>query len=299
MFVLDHINSIPVGACRAIGAFASRDISEPLLLRQDLVEAIVDLDIPDSDTAQRLSVTLLPGVAPFIVLQYRTSTESYREYGGTGRMHAPYRHVAAKLHSGIVTVKSPGPLGLVVARLRPDMAARLLGNRMAAFMDAKIALGDLIHPNAVDLLQDMVSEARSSAERIEIMMRFLGTHTRDEAPDALVSHVAKRLRSNPLTRIRQLADEAGVSERHLSRRFRLAFGTSPKHFARMARFESLLAARASERSWAGLACASGFADQAHMIHDFRDIVGAPPQRVLTAVRAPVPDPSGPRPILMW
>jgi transcriptional regulator GlxA family with amidase domain len=170
---------------------------------------------------------------------------------------------------------------------------------MAAFMDAKVALGDVISPNAVDLLQDMVSEAGSSAARLGIMMQFLRTHARDEVPDALVSHVAKRLRYNPLTRIRQLADEAGVSERHLSRRFRLVFGTSPKQFARMARFERLLASRASERSWAGIACASGFADQAHMINDFRDIVGAPPERALAAARAKLRDPSEPRPILMW
>jgi hypothetical protein len=35
-----------------------------------------------------------------------------------------------------------------------------------------------------------------------------------------------------------------------------------------------------------------------MINDFRDIVGAPPERVLTAARAPRA-PSEPRPILMW
>jgi AraC-like DNA-binding protein len=225
---LDPMNGMPVGVCRTIGAFAFRDVSEPVLLRQDLVEAMVDLDIPDSDTARRLSITLLPGVAPFIVLQYRTSTESYREYGGVGRTHPPYRHVASKLHSGVVTVRLPGPVGLIAARLRPDMAARLLGDRMAAFMDAKIALGDLTSPNAVDLLQDMVSEAQSSAARFEIMMRFLRAHARDEAPDALVAHVAKRLRCNPLTRIRQLADEAGVSERHLSRRFRSGLRHEPQ-----------------------------------------------------------------------
>jgi AraC-like DNA-binding protein len=296
---LDSLNSMPLGTCRTIGAFASRDVSATALLQQDLVEAMADLDIPDDDAARRFSITLLPGVAPHIVLQYRTSTSSYREYGGAGRTHPRYRHVATKLHSGIVTVQAPGPVGLVIARLKPDMAARLLGDRMAAFMDAKIALGDLINPNAVDLLEDMVSEARSSAARFEIMMRFLRAHARDDTPDALSAHVARRLRCNPLARIRQLADDASVSERHLSRRFRLAFGTSPKHFARMARFERLLAARASERSWAGLACASGFADQAHMINDFRDIVGAPPEQVLTAARAPLHGPSEPRPILMW
>jgi AraC-like DNA-binding protein len=288
-----------VGTCRTIDAFASRDVGEPVLLRQDLVESIADLDIPDADTARRLSMTLLPGVSPYIVLQYRTSTESFREYGGTGRTLPPYRHIAAKLHTGLVTVRAPGPVGVIAARLKPDAAARLLGDQMAAFMDAKIALGDVINPNAVDRLQDRVSEAGSSAARLAIMMQFLHAHARDEAPDALVARVAKRLRYNPLTRIRQLADEAGMSERHLSRRFRLAFGTSPKHFARMARFERLLASRASERSWAGLACASGFADQAHMINDFRDIVGAPPEQVLTAVRARMREPSRPPPILMW
>ncbi len=58
------------------------------------------------------------------------------------------------------------------------------------------------------------------------------------------------------------------------------FGTSPKQFARFARIEKALRARSCGSTWADIACACGFADQAHMIKDFNAITGAPPEHVL-------------------
>ena len=66
----------------------------------------------------------------------------------------------------------------------------------------------------------------------------------------------------------------------MSRRFHAIFGIDPKEFARTARLEKVLAARAAGLAWADLSYACGFADQAHMINDTRSILGASPERVL-------------------
>src|SRR5262249_5410781 len=100
----------------------------------------------------------------------------------------------------------------------------------------------------------------------------------------LVCRAAASLRSNPSLRLRPLAAELGLSERHLSRRFKAVFGTGPKQFARSARVEQVLAARCSGSSWANIACSCGFADQAHMVNDFKAILGATPTPFF---RAPV------------
>jgi AraC-like DNA-binding protein len=104
---------------------------------------------------------------------------------------------------------------------------------------------------------------------------FLRANLRERDPDPLVSWAAEQLRHNPV-RIRLLATELGISERHLSRRFRAIFGISPKEFARTARLEKVLAARAAGLAWADLSYACGFADQAHMINDTRAILGTSP-----------------------
>ena len=70
-----------------------------------------------------------------------------------------------------------------------------------------------------------------------------------------------------------------ISERHLSRCFQNAFGIGPKRFARAARIEKVLAARREGAAWDDIACTLGFADQAHMIREFNEIVGQSPTAI--------------------
>jgi AraC-like DNA-binding protein len=82
--------------------------------------------------------------------------------------------------------------------------------------------------------------------------------------------------------VNAVAVNLGVSERHLRRVFRDAVGVSPKAFNQLARFHrALRAAREdSGTSWAGIAAASGYYDQAHLIGEFRTIAGVTPRALL-------------------
>ena len=53
--------------------------------------------------------------------------------------------------------------------------------------------------------------------------------------------------------VHSLAAQLGSSPRHLSRAFNAAFGIGPKRFARLARFQKILAERRTGRSWAQVA----------------------------------------------
>lgn len=73
-----------------------------------------------------------------------------------------------------------------------------------------------------------------------------------------------------------------MSERHLRRVFRTAVGVSPKTFAKLTRFHDALREARLERhaSWASIASAAGYYDQAHLIAEFRMIAGATPEALL-------------------
>ncbi len=85
-------------------------------------------------------------------------------------------------------------------------------------------------------------------------------------------------RSGGQLRIATLAGELGWSHRHLIARFRREIGLPPKTVARIVRFERALrlARREAEPSWAEIAHACGYADQAHLIRDFRAFAGTTP-----------------------
>lgn len=89
-------------------------------------------------------------------------------------------------------------------------------------------------------------------------------------------------------RLGEVATRAGVSERRLRTLFSRDVGLSPKHVARISRLRTVLSL-AGTREWAAVADDAGFFDRAHMISDFRDLMGVPPAAYLSG-RRPGPAP---------
>jgi AraC-like DNA-binding protein len=75
-----------------------------------------------------------------------------------------------------------------------------------------------------------------------------------------------------------VVDGLGCTPRHFIQRFSAAVGLTPKRFARVRRFQRVLASlRLGQRvDWAQVALACGYFDQAHLIRDFRDFSGESP-----------------------
>ena len=70
-------------------------------------------------------------------------------------------------------------------------------------------------------------------------------------------------------------------------RFLADVGATPKSYARVHRFSSVLEARrkAPERAWADLAAEYGFADQAHLIRETRSLAGRTPEVLIQELLA--------------
>jgi AraC-like DNA-binding protein len=90
--------------------------------------------------------------------------------------------------------------------------------------------------------------------------------------------------------IGRLAAEAGWSHKHLITRFRQQMGLRPKTAARLIRFDRVwrrLAQSEGPPVWADLAHEAGYADQAHLIREFRRFTGMTP----TQFQAQTPRPT--------
>jgi len=274
---------IPVGPCQAAGIFDFSHVAGQFPALENFVESVADWDVPDSKIARDLAITIFPSTTPYLVVQYRVPMRSSRKFGDVILQHRQYQHVATMVRTGIVTIRPDGPLGAVIVRLRPETAACLLGDHMDEFGDVKIDLGAVFDAGEVSLLAEMLAECRASHDRIVAVLRFLLANLRRFEPDRVVYRAVANLRNNPAFRVRLLAAELGLSERHLSRKFRTVFGASPKQFARAARVERIMEARGGGSAWADIAYSCGFADQAHMINDFRAIFGTTPDKVFRSL----------------
>jgi AraC-like DNA-binding protein len=81
--------------------------------------------------------------------------------------------------------------------------------------------------------------------------------------------------------VEQLAERAGVSRQHLTRVFRQTVGVTPKMYCRLVRFQSALAYATprGELDWAQVAAELGYADQSHLIAEFREFSSLTPERL--------------------
>jgi len=82
----------------------------------------------------------------------------------------------------------------------------------------------------------------------------------------------------------------GLSERQLERLFDERVGYGPKTFARVVRMQRAVESivrtaggRGTTVSWASFARDCGYADQAHLIHEFRALTGVTPRVYARAV----------------
>jgi AraC-like DNA-binding protein len=256
----------------------------PHPMLEDLVEDIWDWDVPDPAAARDVTFRTPPSANPMILFQYRVPIRSDRDYGSIKHNYPSWQHVALKLQSGICTIRPAGPIGSVVVRLRPESAGRILSPPMQDFMDTKVHLNDLFDAGEISLVEEALGEAPDSVARVRVVQKFLLRHAKPRTPNTILTVAAARLRSNPSLQIGRLASELDVSERHLSRGFNTIFGTGPKQFARLLRVERAVEARRAGANWTDIAYSIGFSDQAHLIHDFNAITGAPPEAIF---RAPV------------
>lgn len=102
--------------------------------------------------------------------------------------------------------------------------------------------------------------------------------------DARVRHAVSALWSSAAA-VSAVADELGVTERHLRRLFLDHTGVAPKAVQRVGRFQRFLrhadtAADAARGSLADFAAAAGYADQAHLAREVRELAGLPPSALL-------------------
>lgn len=179
-------------------------------------------------------------------------------------------------------VTLPEGTRLFGVRFRPGLAARYLADPAHAFVDVDAPL-DIVASARRTHLAEQIASAPSDTARCALVSDYLGRPENSARPyDPRVTRAVEWLRAEPGGgTVRSAARRLGISERQLERLFDAHVGIGPKLFARVARLErtlSVLGARIGDQ--AALAAAGGYADESHLIRDFRQLAGATPAELL-------------------
>jgi AraC-like DNA-binding protein len=166
----------------------------------------------------------------------------------------------------------PGTV-IVGARFKPGLAPALLRCSSPELLDLEPSLSEVWPEHTAG---DLACLAEGTLEDRFIRLRtLLATRLAAAAPDLLVEAAAEALRRDPDTPVARLSERLGMSSRQLLRRFELGVGYGPSFFRRVVRLQLVVHSAALQGSGrlAHVAANAGYADQAHMNRDVRQLAG--------------------------
>lgn len=186
-------------------------------------------------------------------------------------------------HQKYLVIESAFDSCMIGARFRPGGAFPFFRFSMSELNNSVVPL-DLVWGGRVSLLRERLLEAATVPQRFRILEGFLLRQAvKPMEPEAALWFCIRQLAKSPAFRlIRELADEVGISQRQLLRKFDRRVGLRPKLLARVFKFQRALRQIEGERPlvWSHLACDCGYYDQAHFIHEFQGFSGMNPSRYL-------------------
>jgi AraC-like DNA-binding protein len=191
-------------------------------------------------------------------------------------------------------VLAPVPPGTVLAgiRFRPGAGGAALGLPLSVLLDQQLDPGALrtgLPGGRGTSLVTQVHGELAPGEAMHRLVRLTGEMVAAAPPDPLVAEAAAQL-SRPGARVGLVARHLGISERQLHRRCVAAVGYGPVLLRRVLRFRHVVSridAGGALDDLAGLAALAGYADQAHLTRESRDLAGLAPA-ALARLRRPPP-----------
>jgi AraC-like DNA-binding protein len=174
--------------------------------------------------------------------------------------------------------ETDGPVDLLGVRFRPGYITGFVGLNALELTDDAVDLHEFWGPLAFEIWERLAAAAPADRTRIVQEVLYSRIDGRIEC-DPFVRYCVTGLDASAgALRIEDIGRQSGMSVRQLERKFARHLGVSPKLFARIVKFRGVLRAASAARrpDWANIAADFGFADQAHLIREFKSFSGLTP-----------------------
>jgi AraC-like DNA-binding protein len=207
--------------------------------------------------------------------------DEFRSFGWTGRVNrVPGAMLAGPTSRALVTEFEQG---------RAHVSVNFALGAAGCFFPAPLGLAadefvplDHVWGPAGGCLRERLLEAATPQDALLVTENVLLGRLSEAAssPDPAVTAAARALSRGAA--VGEVAEALGLLQRTLRRRFTAQVGLTPKRFARVQRLRRVVrdVQGRNRAGWAALAAAHGYADQAHLADEFRELVGVTPNEYL-------------------
>lgn len=140
-----------------------------------------------------------------------------------------------------------------------------------------LSLDDIFDKNDIRETEEKLAAVTSDKQRIRVVEQFLLSQLRDIQTDKLIVEAVKLIYEHKGTiKVKELNQKLCISQSPFEKRFRKIVGTTPKKFASVIRFHSVLDTMNKTKSLTDICYENHFFDQAHFIKDFKQYTGMTP-----------------------
>jgi AraC-like DNA-binding protein len=209
-------------------------------------------------------------------LMVNLEEDEFRTYSGPHceNVHRSSGAVLSGPHGKTVTIDTMEQGRLIAVEFKIGGVAPFFPMPADETCDQVLSLRDVWGRDG-GLVREQLCAARTPAEKLRVLEAVLLAHL-VRPSDPAVSAAISLLEDG--ARIRGLCSQIGLLPKTLVRRFRSQVGLPPKRLSRVRRLQRIVASvkRPLEVDWCAVAAEHGYSDQAHLIHDFRDLTGMTP-----------------------
>jgi AraC-like DNA-binding protein len=263
----------------AVDRIAEGVVHRPPALLQPYVESYVGYRYTGFPPGEHMG---LPSRHLTFVISFDQPLELSRLPDGTEAV-TTFDALLGGLHTSPAVIRHDGTQHGIQLQVTPAGARGLFGLPAAELARSVVPLDAIWGPLAGELL-DRLAGAADWPARFAVVDRVLlrALATRVEVPSGARRETTaawdRLTASAGQVAVAALAEEVGWSRRHLTERFAAEYGVGPKELARVLRFERArsMVTRPERPTLAVVAAACGYADQAHMVHEWSSLAGSSP-----------------------
>lgn len=228
--------------------------------------------ISENETAQEYKV--FPVTSLVIGFQYKGKLASIKNNKENKLTAAGISGMA----DGYTIFKNSDNIGTVLVYFTETGFTHFASHPANELFNLSTSLDDVFDKTSVTAVEETLSAVNTDQQRIKIVERFLLSQLKDIEADKLIIEAVKLIyESKGAIRIKELNQKLFISQSPFEKRFKKIVGTTPKKFASIVRFNTVLNQLNGIKSLTDICYENNFFDQAHFIKDFKQFTGETPE----------------------
>lgn len=203
-----------------------------------------------------------------------------------GRLATLKGNIESKLASAGITgisdsykiFKNSAGIGTVLVYFTETGFAHFASHPTNELFNQSISLDYIFDKSKIAEIEEQLAVVHTDKQCIRIVEKFMISQLKDIQADKLIVEAVKLIyQSKGTIRINELNEKLFISQSPFEKRFRKVVGTTPKKFASIIRFNSVLDNLSTTKSLTEICYENNFFDQAHFIKDFKQFTGNTPE----------------------